>query len=81
MKGTVVRFMVREGWGFVRGTDSREYFVHFSDVLGDDDYKILRKNECVTFDPAENIKGLKAVNVRLIIGEIGNAEVDYVKKT
>ena len=71
MEGTVKHFLYRQGHGFIAGEDGIEYFVHFGDIVddgGDENYRILRKNERVSFTPADSRRGPKAVNVRLLTG-------------
>lgn len=63
MKGTVVWFNEKKGYGFVRGEDEIEYFVHFTGIKSDG-YKTLDEGQAVTFDIDPNgARGSLAVNV------------------
>ena len=63
MEGTVKWFNTKKGYGFVKGEDDQEYFVHHS-ALGQGVF--LRDNDRVSFDPAEGEKGKQAQNVQLL---------------
>lgn len=32
MNGSVLLFDNQKGWGFIRGSDNRDYFVHYSNI-------------------------------------------------
>jgi CspA family cold shock protein len=63
MEGIVKWFNTRKGYGFIKGDDDQEYFVHHS-ALGQGVF--LRDNDKVSFDPAEGEKGKQAQNVQLL---------------
>lgn len=54
MKGRVKSFNEERGFGFIRGEDSKEYFVHITDIL---DNQLLARGRMVEFDPDINEKG------------------------
>lgn len=60
MKGTVKFFNASKGFGFIKGEDGTEYFVHLSGLK---EGVSLRENDAVEFDVEEGDRGLKAVNV------------------
>ena len=62
MKGKVKFFNRVRGFGFIIGEDSKEYFVHKSNLLND---IIIDENNSVVFDTIESDRGLKALNVSL----------------
>lgn len=64
MKGTVAWFNEGRGYGFLIGEDANQYFVHFSDIITDKDFKMLYEAEKVLFEPARDKQGRnKAINV------------------
>jgi len=61
MKNGVVKFFNEtKGFGFIKGDDGQEIFVHVTGLQED-----IRENDNVTFDVQEGKKGLNAVNVKL----------------
>ena len=62
MKGTVKFFNQVKGFGFIKGEDEKEYFVH---VTGVNEGVNLDENVKVTFETEEDEKGFKAVNVAI----------------
>jgi len=63
MEGTIKWYNVRKGYGFVKGEDGEDYFVHHT-ALGSGVF--LRENDLVSFEPAETEKGKQAQNVKLL---------------
>ncbi|MBD3248416.1 hypothetical protein GF336_00035 [Candidatus Woesearchaeota archaeon] len=63
MKGTVKWYNRRKGYGFIKGEDEKEYFVHFSAI---EEGTFIRDNDLVEFEPAETEKGLQARDVKLV---------------
>ena len=62
MKGTVKWFNTTKRFGFIKGDDGEEYFVHNSQLP--DGVKELKDNEEVFFDTDKTERGLQAKNVR-----------------
>ena len=60
MKGNVKFFNASKGFGFIKGEDGKEYFVHASG-LGEG--VTLADNDEVSFDVEQGDRGPKAVNV------------------
>ncbi len=60
MKGSVKFFNNSKGFGFIKGEDEKEYFVH---QTGLNEGVSITENDSVTFDVEEGDRGLKAVNV------------------
>jgi cold shock protein len=65
MKGQIVRVVVEKGFGFIRGEDGQEYFMHRSAIRDGSVFEQLRDGQPVTFDAGRGDKGLRAENVRL----------------
>ena len=63
MEGTVKWFNTRKGYGFVKGDDNEEYFIHFSALPRGVQ---LQENDRISFEPAETERGKQAKNVTLI---------------
>ena len=63
MKGTVKWFNRTKGYGFIRGEDDNEYFVHNSALA---EGTFIRDDDKVSFDPAEGERGKQAQNVTLL---------------
>ncbi len=61
MEGTVKWYNAQKGFGFIKGDDEQDYFVHNSQVKED-----LKDDEKVSFDPVEGDRGKKAENVEKI---------------
>ncbi len=59
-KGTVKFFNETKGFGFIKGEDGQEVFVHVTGLKEE-----IRENDNVVFDVQEGKKGLNAVNVSL----------------
>jgi len=62
MNGTVKFFNVKKGFGFIKGEDDKDYFVHFSEIDGG---AKLQEGDQVTFESVEGDRGLKASKVKL----------------
>jgi CspA family cold shock protein len=57
-RGTVKFFNETKGFGFIKGEDGEEVFVHISGIRGE-----IRQNDEVTYEVQQGKKGLNAVNV------------------
>ena len=64
MKGTVNWFNVRKGFGFIKGEDDKDYFVHYSGI-STEGFKKLRPGQRVSFEIKSNEKGPLADKVVL----------------
>jgi CspA family cold shock protein len=60
-KGTVKFFNEAKGFGFIKGENGEEVFVHVSGLREE-----IRENDQVTYETQEGKKGLNAVNVSLV---------------
>ena len=57
MKGTVLWFNPRRGFGFIHGEDNTDYFAHFSRIKSDDDFKSLYPDQSCEFGVSHDDKG------------------------
>ncbi len=61
VNGTVARWLDRKGFGFIKGEDGKDIFVHYSEIQGKNS---LTEGEKVEFEVTEGDKGPRAVNVK-----------------
>ncbi|MCR5332597.1 MAG: cold shock domain-containing protein [Bacilli bacterium] len=64
MKGKVVRFNPKKGFGFIRSDDKRDIFFHYSSLVMDG-FKTVDVDADVEFDLEESEKGLRALNIKV----------------
>jgi len=62
-KGTVTRWLDGRGYGFIKGEDGKEVFVHNSEIQGKSS---LREGEKVEFEVTDTDRGPRAVKVKPI---------------
>ena len=64
--GTVKWFKKQVGWGFLCSDEvTGDILVHYSEILGEEPYKVLENGESVEFDVQKNADGrLRALNVK-----------------
>ncbi len=62
MEGTVKWYNLKKGYGFIKGDDGQDYFVHFSALNG----AMLRENDKVSFDAVDTERGKQAQKVKLL---------------
>jgi CspA family cold shock protein len=67
MNGEIKRVFIDKGFGFIRGEDGADYFLHRSAVHGVL-FESLDEGQKVTFDVSQSPKGPRAENVRLVQG-------------
>jgi CspA family cold shock protein len=65
MNGELVRIFVDRGFGYIKGEDGVDYFVHRSAFLGDAVFETARPGLRVTFEAIRSPKGPRAENVRV----------------
>jgi cold shock protein len=63
-----VKFYTDRGWGFIAGSDGKDYFLHFRQWKSTGDPE---EGDLVSFDPERTEKGLQALNTeRLKDGDV-----------
>ena len=65
MKGKVVRFNPKKGFGFIRSDDEQDIFFHYSS-LDMDGFKTVNPDDEVEFDLEKTEKGLRASNIKIL---------------
>lgn len=65
LKGKVKWFNKDKGFGFITSEEGKDYFVHFSGILGEG-FKNLEENQTVNFEVEEGAKGPIAVKVSVV---------------
>ena len=65
IRGIVKEYDRLKGFGFIAGGDGEDYFVHVSGLREHLKEKGLRGGQNVSFDIDRDIKGDRAVNVRI----------------
>jgi CspA family cold shock protein len=64
MRGQVIWFDNRKGYGFLKTENRESIFVHYTEIAGGSGRKELFENETVDFDLYDTPKGLMARNVK-----------------
>ncbi len=62
-QGTVKWFNDTKGFGFIRGEDGKDVFVHHTEIVADG-FRSLKEGSKVEFELTQGPKGLKATKVR-----------------
>ncbi len=63
MKGKVIRFNKNKGFGFIKTSDDKDVFFHYSELVMEG-FKDIAVGSDVEFDVVETEKGLRASNVK-----------------
>ena len=65
LQGKVKWFNKEKGFGFITSEEGKDYFVHFSGIVGEG-FKNLEENLSVSFEVEEGAKGPIAVKVTVV---------------
>ena len=65
-KGIVKFFDNKKGYGFIKSDAGGDYFVHFTSIISDEDYKKLDEGDRVSFEVEDAPRGPSAINVRKV---------------
>ena len=60
MKGTIRWYDIGKGYGFIRGNDRKDIYVHFTELLPG---VYPNRNDQVEYDLDQSDRGPKAINV------------------
>jgi CspA family cold shock protein len=63
--GVVRWFVTTKGYGFIKGKDGSDYFVHYTDIRGSG-YRTLKSGQNVEFEIIDGPKGPQAVDVVVV---------------
>lgn len=63
--GKVKWFNDTKGYGFIKGNDGKDLFVHFT-AINMEGRKTLQEDDEVSFDVTDGVKGEQAANVKLL---------------
>lgn len=66
MRGKVKFFDNQKGFGFITSEDGVDCFVHFSEIISDEERKTLEENQKVEFERMDLGRGPTAFNVKKI---------------
>ena len=67
MKGTVKFFDSQKGWGFITGSDGKDVFIHYSNIVMDG-FRTLEEGDFVSFELGSGNDGKEqAINVTPIL--------------
>jgi len=66
-QGSVKWFNDSKGFGFITpDVGEKDFFVHFSSIVGQDGRRTLREDDRVAFDIVTTDRGLSATNVSVV---------------
>lgn len=71
MEGTVKWFNKKKGYGFIKGDDNEDYFVHYTAVPRG---TMLKENDRVSFEGVDGDRGKQAQNVTVAGGQAASKQ-------
>jgi len=77
-KGVVVNLVAEKGFGFIRGSQGAQYFVHKSMLSEGLGWADLTVGRAVEFTPRQGRKGLEATEVKLVESESPFKSIDDI---
>ncbi|WP_420901706.1 cold shock domain-containing protein [Paenibacillus whitsoniae] len=79
MRGQVSKFSDFKGYGFIKGEDGIDYFVHISQIISDG-FRTLKEGQLVEYEPAVSQRGPQARAVHIVTKEIDSTNQKIVLK-
>jgi CspA family cold shock protein len=64
MKGTVLWYNIKQGYGFIKGEDQKDVFVHKTEIPFWTIF--LKRGDTVEYIPTETKKGVVATDIKMI---------------
>ena len=64
MKGIVISYNVKDGYGFIKGEDGQDAFIHKSDVPFWSIF--LKQGDKIEYKKENTKKGIKAINLKIL---------------
>ncbi|MGD6870617.1 cold shock domain-containing protein [Sutcliffiella horikoshii] len=65
MEGTIIKYNNEKGYGFIKGTDGKDYFFHVSHLKKSIEVNSLKKESDVIFEIEDSIRGKRANNIKV----------------
>lgn len=80
LRGHIKWFNLHSGYGFVKGEDGNEYFIHSSNISSGRTYIGFESSDLIEFRVSANPNGgqPRAVNAELVLDDDGSEETELV---
>jgi len=63
LEGTVKWFNRNKGYGFIKGEDDQDYFVHYTALP---EGVVLNEGDKVSFEPVKTERGIQAQEIKIL---------------
>ncbi len=81
MTGTITNFFHDKGYGFARGEDGKDYFLHIKEFVGETDLNKIVRDSKVSFTPLETAKGYQATKICIVQTHVTVVECPHQQKS